>query len=347
MRESCTSGSVRGARGNSRPYRDLRRREFITLLGGAAAWPFAARGQQPALPVVGFVHASSSEGVAAETAAFRRGLNETGYVDGQNVVTDYRWLEGRYDRLPSLLAELAARRVAVIVTTNSPAALAAKAAIASIPVVFGVGDDPVKLGLVASLNRPGGNMTGVNLLVTELVAKRLGLMRELLPKAARVGFIGNPPNSQTEVALGELDRAARAIGWSVHVANASTVGEIDAAFETVGREHVDALFVTPDQFFNSRRVQFATLAARHALPASYSNRSYPEVGGLMSYGPNLQDIFRQMGNYTGRILKGEKPANLPVVQSTKLEFVINLSTARILRLEIPPTVRALADEAIE
>ena len=327
----------------------IRRREFITGLGGAAAWPVLGYAQQrTAMPVVGFLGVESPDVWAGRLGAFRIGLSETGYVEGQNVTIDYRWLEGRYDRLPTLLAELVARRVAVIVTTgDTPAALAAKAANGTIPVVFGVGDDPVRLGLVASLNRPGGNMTGVNFFLNEVVAKRLSLLHELLPKAARIGVIANPANAQTEIALKELDRAARSIGLSTHVANASTIREIDAAFETVHREHADALFVAPDQFLASRCVQFALLAARYALPASYSTRSYTEVGGLMSYGTSPQDYYRQIGIYTGRILKGEKPADLPVVQSTKLEFVINMTTARVLGLEIPSTVRALADEVIE
>jgi putative ABC transport system substrate-binding protein len=326
----------------------MNRRAFISLLGGAAAWPMAARAQQATMPVIGFLHAGTPETAARSVAAFRMGLGETGYVDGRNITIEYYWLEGRYDRLPAVLTDLVSRRVAVIATSGSlPAALAAKAATSTIPIVFAVGDDPVKLGLVASLARPGGNATGINFFVNEIVAKRLTLLHDMVPKAVRIGVIVNPANPQTEIALKELDSAARAIGLAIHIANAGTIREIDAAFEMIVREHADALFLAPDQFLGSRRVQIVTLATRHALPSSYSGRSIVEVGGLMSYGTNTDDAYRQEGVYTGRILKGEKPTDLPVIQSTRLEFIINLSTARALGIDISPTLIALADEVIE
>jgi putative ABC transport system substrate-binding protein len=328
----------------------MRRRHFITLLGGAAAaWPIAARAQQPAVPVVGLLDPGSADASASRAAAFRKDLNETGYVEGQNVTVEYHWLEGRYDRLPALVADLVRRRVAVIATpASNPAALAAKAATATIPIVFGVGEDPVKLGLVASFARPGGNATGINNLTSEVVAKRLGLLHDLVPKAVRVAVLVNPANAPAaESTLQEVMEAAPALGLQIQILNATTIGEIDAAFATLARERPDALFVAPDVFFVSRRGQFATLAARDRIPAAYSQRDYVAAGGLMSYGTDVVDTYRQVGVYTGNILKGAKPADLPVVQSTKFEFVINLQTARALGIEVPSGLLATADEVIE
>jgi putative ABC transport system substrate-binding protein len=327
----------------------VNRREFITLVGGAAAWPLAARAQQPAVPVVGFVSGQSTEDSARFGAAFRKALNETGYVEGQNVMVEYHWLDGQYDRLPALMANLVRSRVAVIATPGFTAgARAAKAATTTIPIVFGVAEDPVKLGLVASLARPGGNATGINLLSAEVVAKRLGLLHDLVPKAVRIAVLVNPANSSTaEATLRDIPEAARALGLQIQVLDARTSREIEAAFATLVRDRADALFVAPDGFFTSRRVQFATLATRHAIPAAYSNRTYPDVGGLMSYGPDTLDYYRQAGVYTGQILKGAKPVDMPVLQSTKWEFVINMQTARALGLEVPNSLQLLADEVIE
>jgi ABC-type uncharacterized transport system substrate-binding protein len=321
------------------------------LLGGAAAaWPLAARAQQPALPIVGFVSGRSTDTSVREVAAFRKGFNETGYVEGQNATIEYHWLEGQYDRLPSLMADLARRGVAVIVTFGSnPAALAAKAATTTIPIVFSVGEDPVKLGLVASVARPGGNATGINFFGQEVAAKRLGLLHDLVPKAVRIAVLVNPANASTaETTLREVPEAARTLGLQiVAVLNARTSREIEAAFATLARDRADALFVASDAFFISRRVQFATLAARHGIPAAYPTRGEVEAGGLMSYGVDIPYAWRQVGLYTGQILKGAKPADLPVVQSTKFEFVINLQTARALGIEIPNSLQLLADEVIE
>jgi ABC-type uncharacterized transport system substrate-binding protein len=326
----------------------MRRREFIAVLG-AVAWPLAARAQQPAMPVIGFVHGGSADAFAHYVAAFRKGLGETGHVEGQNVTVEYHWLEGQYDRLPALMAELVRRRVGVIATPgNTPGAIAAKAATATIPIVFGVGEDPVRMGLVASLARPGGNATGVNFFVQEVVAKRLALLHELVPKAVRVAVLLNPANGPTaETTLRDVQEAARAMGLQIHVLNASTIGEIDTAFATLERERPDALFVAPDGLFTSRSLQFATLTARDRIPAAYSQRPSVEAGGLMSYGTDTTDMFRQVGVYSGNILKGAKPANLPVVQSIKFEFVINLKTAKALGLTIPETLLATADELIK
>ncbi len=329
----------------------LRRREFITLLGGAVvAWPFAVRAQQQSsVPVVGLVNAGSLDMSANRPAAFSRGLSETGYVDGQNVTVEYHWFSGQYDRLPALMADLVRRRVAVIATPGGTlAALAAKAATTTIPIVFGVGEDPVKLGLVSSLARPGGNATGINIFLQEITAKQLGLLHELVPKAVRIAALVNPANTPAaEAALREIPEAARAIGLQIQVLNASTSREIEAAFATLVRDRADALFVAPDTFFISRRVQITTLAARHGIPAAYSTREEVEAGGLMSYGTAIPDMWRQVGVYAGQVLKGAKPADLPVVQATKFEFVINLVTARALGLEVPATLLARADEVIE
>jgi putative ABC transport system substrate-binding protein len=327
----------------------VRRRSFITLLGGAAvAWPLAARAQQAAMPIVAFVAGRSAEDSTRVGGAFRKGLNESGYVEGQNVMVEYHWLGGHYDRLPSLMADLVRRPVAVIATSATAGARAAKAATATIPIVFAVAEDPVKLGLVAGLARPGGNATGINFLTAEIVTKRLGLLHDLVPKAVRIAVLLNPANaSVAEVTLREIPEAARTLGLQIQVLNASTSREIEAAFATIARDRADALFVGPDGFFNSRRVQFATLAARQGIPAAYSQRETVEVGGLMSYGVDIPDVYRQVGVYTGQILKGAKPADLPVVQSTKFEFVINMQTARALGLEVPNALQLLADEIIE
>jgi ABC-type uncharacterized transport system substrate-binding protein len=328
----------------------MNRREFITLLGSAAAaWPLAARAQQRAMPVVGLVSARSPDASARVAAGFRKGLNETDYVEGQNVMVEYHWLEGQYDRLPSLMADLVHRRVTVIAVPGSiPAALAAKAATTTIPILFGVGEDPVNLGLVASLARPAGNATGINIFLQEVVAKRLGLLHDMVPKAARIAVLVNPANAATaEATLRDIPEAARAIGVEIQVLNASTGHEIEAAFVTLARDRADALFVAVDAFFVSRRVQFATLAARYGIPTAHAVREEVEAGGLMSYGTDIVDMYRQVGVYTGQILKGAKPADLPVIQSTKFEFVINLQTARALGLEVPNSLQLLADEVIE
>jgi putative ABC transport system substrate-binding protein len=286
----------------------LGRREFITLLGGAAvAWPLAARAQQPAMPVVGFIRDGSADTSARYVAAFRKGLNETGYVEGQNVTVEYHWLEGHYDRLPALLADLVRRQVAVIATPGNVPSIAAKAATATVPIVFGVGDDPVKLGLVASLARPGGNATGINFFVTEVVAKRLRLLHDLVPKAVRIAVLVNPENA-SKTTLREVQEAAPTIGLQIQILNARTIAEIDTAFATLARERPDALFVAGDAFFLDRRVQFATLTARDRIPATYSVRELVTAGGLMSYGPDLADAVHHVGVYTGSILNGAKPA---------------------------------------
>jgi putative ABC transport system substrate-binding protein len=323
------------------------RREFIVTLVAAVARPFAAPAQQQsALPIVGFVQSGSP--FASWSNAFRKGLNETGYVEGQNVTVEYHWLNGQFDLLPSVLGDLVRRRVAVIATPASNyASQAAKAATATIPIVFGVGQDPVKLGLVASLSHPGGNATGINFFFQELVAKRLELLHDLVPKAVRIAVLVNPTNvPNAETALRDIPEAARAIGLQTTVLNASTSREIEAAFATLV-DRADALFVNADVFFGTQTVQFATLAARYGIPAAYDNRAFAEVGGLMSYGTDLSETFRQVGVYTGRILKGEKPADLPVQQPTRIELVINLKAAKALGLDVPSTLLALADEVIE
>jgi putative ABC transport system substrate-binding protein len=325
----------------------MHRRNFITLLGGAAAaWPVAARAQQPALPVIAFVNSGSPNG--AILTAFRKGLNETGYIEGQNVAVEYHWLEGQYERLPSVMADIVRRRVAVITAPGSmPAALAAKAATTTIPIVFVVNQDPVTLGLVASLARPGGNATGVNALAVEVSAKRLGLLHELVPKAGRVALLFNPAVASTaETTLRDTRDAALTLKLDIIPFEAGSSRQIEAAFAAVHAQ-ADALVVAPNQFFANRRVQIATLAARHAIPTVYSNRAFVEVGGLMSYGTDTTDVFRQAGAYTGRILKGTKPAELPVNQSSKFELVINLATASAIDLVVPGDLLSIADEVIE
>jgi putative ABC transport system substrate-binding protein len=329
----------------------MKRRDFITLLGGAAAtaWPLAARAQQAAMPVIGFLNSTSLDGYTERLRAFRRGLSETGYVEGENVAIEYRWADNQIDRLPALAAELVRRRVgAIAVAGGATAAFAAKAATTTIPVIFGVSDDPVRLGLVASLARPDGNLTGINFLSAELTAKRLELLRELAPGAVRVAVLVNPVNAtNTETTLRDVEPAARAMGLQIQVLNASTSREINAAFATIARERPDALFLPIDAFFTSRRVQIAILAARHLVPMTSGNREITEAGGLMSYGASLTDTFRQMGVYSGLILKGAKPADLPVVQASKFELVINAETARTLGLKVSDKLLARADEVIE
>jgi len=327
----------------------MKRRDFITLLGGAAAaWPFAACAQQSAMPVIGFLNSQSSETNADRLRAFRQGLKDTGYVEGENVAIEYRWAENQIDRLPALAAELVRRQVALIATTIGTApALAAKAATTTIPIVFALGEDPVRLGLVANLARPGGNLTGINYFNSELVAKRLELLREMVPAVSRVAVLVNSPGPTAETTMREVEPAARAMGLQIQILNASTSREVDAAFATIVRERLDALYVGNESFFNSRRVQLVHRATLHKVPATYSQRQYPEIGGLMSYGTNVADAFRQVGVYAGHILKGAKPADLPVVQATRFELVVNAQTARMLDLTVPPTLLATADEVIE
>ncbi len=328
----------------------MRRREFITLLSGAAtAWSLAARAQQPAMPVIGFLSVTFAGQQPQWLAAFRTGLSETGYVEGHNVSIEYRWAEGQYSRLPELAVDLISRHVSAIVTLGSaPAALAAKAATMTIPIVFSVPEDPVKLGLVASLPRPGGNATGINYFQSEIVTKRLGLLHELVPKAVRIAVLVNPANAPTaEATLRDIPEAARALGLQIQVLNANNGDEIDAAFTTLVSDHADALLVAPDTFFATRRVQFAILSARHLVPTIYTVHEYAEAGGLISYGADVTDAVRQQGVYAGRILKGTKPADLPVVQATKFELVINLRTAKAIGLEVPATLLSRADEVIE
>jgi putative ABC transport system substrate-binding protein len=321
------------------------RREFITLLGGAAAWPLAARAQQPTMPVVGYLSVGAPP--AHLLAVFKQSLAEAGFVEGRNVAIETPSADGCYDRLPALAADLVRRQVAVIVAITANPALAAKDATETIPIVFNVPEDPVGLGLVASIARPGGNATGVSFLFSDLVAKHLGLLRELMPRAARIGVLVNPQNANADILTKNATAAAASTGTEIIVFRASDAGAIEDAFAMLARQRADALMVGADGYFFRRRVQFATLAARHGLPTIFTTREYAEAGGLMSYGTSLPEAFRMTGLYTARILKGAKPADLPVVQSTKFEFVINIPTARALGLEIPPTLLARADEVIE
>jgi putative tryptophan/tyrosine transport system substrate-binding protein len=325
----------------------MRRREFISLVGGAAAWPLAARAQQPALPLIGFLNSTSPDGYAPFVAAFRQGLKEAGYVDGQNATIEYRWAEGQYDRLPAMAADLIQRKVSVIAATTTPAALAAKAATATVPIVFTTGGDPIKLGLVASLNRPGGNVTGVSNLLNELGSKRLGLLRELVPAAAVIATLVNPNFQDAESQLRDVETAARALGLQLIVLKASSEREIDAAFATMAQQGAGALLVTTDPFLLARRDQIVALAARGVIPVLYPVRDFAVAGGLMSYGTDFADSYRQAGIYAGRIVRGEKPADLPVQRSTKFEFVINFKTAKALGLAVPNSMQLLADEVIE
>jgi putative ABC transport system substrate-binding protein len=327
----------------------MKRREFITLVGGAAAaWPFVARAQQAAMPVIGFLHPASLEAYAERLRAFREGLKDAGFVEGENVAIEYRWADNQIDRLPGLATELVRRQVAVILAGATPAAFAAKTATTTVPIVFISPEDPVGLGLVASLARPEGNLTGINWFASELAAKRLELLRELVPGAARVALLVEPANVRiTESTVRDVEAAARAMGLQIRVLNANTSREIDTAFGTLASERPDALFVGSSTLFNARRVQLAHWATHHRVPATYSARQYVQAGGLMSYGASPTDAYRQVGVYTGRVLKGAKPADLPVVQSTKFELIINNQTARMLGLNVPPTLLARADEVIE
>jgi putative tryptophan/tyrosine transport system substrate-binding protein len=324
----------------------MKRREFITLLGGAAAWPLAARAQQPAMPVIGFLGSTSADPVAYLIAAFRQGVREAGYVKGRNVAIEYRWAQDQHDRLPDLAADLVRRQVTVI-AADTTSSIVAKAATTTIPIVYTGGGDPVKLGLVASLNRPGGNVTGVTFVVAELGAKQLGLLHELQPGAVRVGVLVDPNYAPSQSFVSDVQAAALSIGKQIEVLEAPTGRDIDTVFARLAQKPIDALLVGPGPLMNNRHVQLATLAARHTLPAIANTRGFPEAGLLMSYGTSITDAYRQAGVYTGRILKGEKPADLPVIQSSKFEFVINLNTAKAFGLSFPPGLLAIADEVIE
>jgi putative ABC transport system substrate-binding protein len=325
----------------------MKRRQFITLLGGATVWPLVGRAQQPARPVIGFLSGLSPADGALFLPAFRQGIRETGYVEGQNVAIEYRWAQDQHDRLPDLAADLVHRQVAVIAARDTASAIAAKAATTTIPIVFVSGGDPVKLGLVASLNRPGGNVTGIAFLSNELGTKRLGLLHELRPGAVRIAVLVDPNFPTTEPFVSSVRAAALVIGKQIEILHASTDRDMDAVFAGLAQKPVDALMVAPGPLFNNRRVQLITLAAYHRVPAIYFQREAVEAGGLMSYGTRLTDVYRQAGVYTGRILKGEKPAELPVLQPTKFEFVINLNTAKAFGLSFPPSLLAIADEVIE
>jgi len=326
---------------------DMKRREFITLLGGAAAWPLAARAQQPAMPVVGFMAGSSRSALSQQVAAFREGLKEAGFIEGMNVAVEYRYGEGQLDRFPALASDLVRRQVAVLVATGPTGVLAAKQASTTIPIVFSIGSDPVEIGLGARLNRPGGNITGVYQFTGGLEAKRLGLLQEMVPKARTIAVVLNPNCAPAENQLRDVQEAATRLGVQLVVVRANTEEEFNAAFSTTVQQKAGALLVCASPFFNSRRQQLVLLATRHTLPAMYEWREFAAAGGLMSYGTSLADAYRQTGVYAGRILKGEKPADLPVVQVTKFEFVINLNAAKALGLEVPPTLLARADEVIE
>jgi putative tryptophan/tyrosine transport system substrate-binding protein len=328
---------------------DMRRRDFMALLGGSAvAWPFAARAQQPAMPVIAFLSGQFASQVAPFVAAFREGLKSAGYVEGENVLIVFRYADSQRDKLPAIVADLARDGPAVIVATGgTPVTLAAKAAASTIPIVFAIGGDPVALGVVANLNRPGGNATGACYFFNTLGPKRLEILHELVPKAKVIGYLANPTNPSLESESREMQNAARALGLDVRVQKASNQREIDLAFASFAQECVDAVISAADVMFTIRRDQVVSLAARHALPASYHSREIPEVGGLTSYGPSQAQAYRQAGIYTGRILKGEKPGDLPVVQATKFELIFNLKTAKAIGLEIPPTLLARADEVIE
>ena len=327
----------------------MRRRAFIKLLGGAvAAWPLAASAQQPAIPVIGYLDSRSPEAVENRLRGFRQGLKEAGYIEGENITIVYRWADDRTDRLPLLAAELVNRSVAAIITAGVPSVLAAKAATTTIPIVFLVGNDPVQLGLAASLSRPGGNLTGIDIFTSQLVAKRLEVLRDLLPKATQIGVLVNPADAgATATQLKEVDAAARAMGLQIKVYNADTRAEIDAAFEAMGRDRPDAVFAGSTGFLNGRRVQLAQLSAFYRLPAIYALRDFVEVGGLISYGSDIIDSFRQAGRYVGRILKGAKPAELPIIKAAKFELVINAQTARMLGLTVPSSLLGRADEIID
>jgi putative tryptophan/tyrosine transport system substrate-binding protein len=327
----------------------IRRRDFITLLGGAAAaWPLAAHAQQSTMPVIGFLSGRSPGESESVEAAFRQGLKESGYAEGQNVHIAFRWAEGRYDRLPALVASLVDIRVAVIAAAGGQAvSLAAKAATSTIPIVFVSGEDPVKLGLVATLNRPGGSATGVSMFLSEMEAKRFALLHELVPTATMIGVIVNPSSPSIDTQLREINSAARALGRQIQIVNATNERELDAAFASLAQSKAGALLIAANAYFTSRRDQIVALAAQRAIPAIYDQREFPMAGGLVSYGTNLSDSYRLMGVYTGKILKGEKPTDLPVQRSTKFELVINLKTAKALGLDVPPALSARADEVIE